>query len=84
MTLFNLPDWKGALNEALNNYVKSPLESKSSEFQKDFNKKFTEFQNHNNRFQQNLIVIAFASFLVLTITLTFQDKNEPINQARKN
>jgi hypothetical protein len=80
----NLPDWKNSLHEALNNYVKMPLEqsatslnklaeSKVDNLQQDLNKKFTEFKETNQKFQKTLILIAFASFLVLTITLTFKE-----------
>ena len=70
---FNLPDWKSSLNEALNSYVKTPLETKADNFQKDLNQKFIEFKSDNQKFHQTAIAILLASFLVITITLTWQD-----------
>ena len=74
------PDWKGYLQEALTNYVQLPLESKANLIHKDLETKFQEFKTNHQQFQHTLILIALASFLVLTITLTWP--NEPTNQTQ--
>lgn len=82
----NIPDWKTALNEAFANYVKTPLENstanlsklaetKANDLQTDLNKKFAEFKSDNNKFQRTAIAILLATFLVITITLTFKENN---------
>ncbi|WNE40932.1 MAG: hypothetical protein mread185_000389 [Mycoplasmataceae bacterium] len=82
----NLPDWKTVLNETLSNYVKTPLEQstanltnlaekKTMDLQTDLNKKFAEFKENNQKFQRTLIVITFATFLVITISLTLSNKD---------
>ncbi|WNE40205.1 MAG: hypothetical protein GBAus27B_000272 [Mycoplasmataceae bacterium] len=67
------PDWKGYFNEALNNYLKTPLETKADNLQADLNKKFTEFRESNSKFQKTAIAILFATFLVITVAYTLQD-----------
>lgn len=70
---FNLPDWKGALQESFQDYVKLPLEQKAQALQEQLERKSQEFKQSNSAFQQAVIAILLASFLVGVVALTFKD-----------
>ena len=57
---FNLPDWKGVLQESFQNYLQTPLDRQANELQE----KFKQFKEQNNQFQKAIIAILFASFCV--------------------
>jgi hypothetical protein len=73
---FNLPDWKGAFQESLRDYVKVPLETKARELQEQLTKQAQEFQAHHRAWQKAVIAILLAGFLVGVIGLAWSDKND--------
>jgi hypothetical protein len=68
-----LPDWKASLNEAFQNYVKTPLEQKAHQLQAQLEQKSEDFKKSNNAFQQAIIAILFASFCVGVIAVNWKD-----------
>ena len=70
---FNLPDWKGVLQESFNDYVKTPLEQKAHQLQVQLEQKSQEFKASNSAFQKAIIAILFASFCVGVIAISLKD-----------
>jgi len=54
--MFNLPDWKTALQESFRNHIAQPLESK-----------FQEVQAFNYRTQKIIVALGIGIFLLLAI-----------------
>ena len=76
-----LPDFTSTFQASLNTYLTEPLQAKSEEFKhlletktKEFQLTISQFHSDHKRFQQAVIAILLAAFLVLVIMLILKEK----------